>query len=116
MTLLLDLVMLVTMNGTTVAHKSMKAPPTKRGGAAFEHALNNETLHWQEVTGKQKKQALGVPVGCSGRTRVVEVSHWRFFEDHGFRYHFCTEFLHRSQRCLWPRLVATRVTPTMVLG
>ena len=58
MTLLLDLVMLVTMNGTTVAHKSMKAPPTKRGGADAERAMNNETLHWHNVTGKQKKQAL----------------------------------------------------------
>ena len=63
MALLLKLVMLVTMTGTTVAHKFMKAPPTKRRGADADCALNNETLHWHEVTGKQKKQALGVPVG-----------------------------------------------------
>ena len=110
MALLLKLVMLVKMTGTTVVHKSMKAPPTKRGGANAEHALNNETLHWNEVTGKQKKQALGVPVGCSGRTRAVGVSRQRFFEAHGVRYYFCTEFLRRILRCLWPRLVSgTRV-------
>ena len=49
MTLLLKLVMLVTMTDTTVAHKSMKAPPTKRGSADAELAMNNETLHWHEV-------------------------------------------------------------------
>ena len=103
MALLLKLVMLVTLTGTAVAHKSMKAPPTKRGGADAEHAMNNETPHWHEVTGKQKKQVLGIPVGCSGRTRVVGVSRWRFFEAHFFRYYFCTEFLHRSLQCLWLR-------------
>ena len=56
MALLLKLVMLVTLTGTTVAHKSMKALPTKRGGADAEDAMNNETLHWHEVTGKHKKQ------------------------------------------------------------
>ena len=105
MALLLKLVMLVTMTGTTVAHKSMKAPPTKRGGADAERAMNNEMLHWHEVTGKKKKQALGVLVGCSGRTRAVGVSCWRFFEAHGFRYYFLSEFLHRSLRCLWSGLV-----------
>ena len=46
MALLLKLVILVMMTGTTVAHKSMKvAPFTKRGGADAEHAMNNETLH-----------------------------------------------------------------------
>ena len=110
MALLLKLVMLVTLTGTTMAHKSMKAIPIKRGGADAELAMDNETLHWHKVTGKQKKQALGVPVGCSGRTRVVVVSCWRFFEVHGLPYYFRTEFLRRSLRCLWPGLFGgTRV-------
>ena len=74
MALMLKLVMLVTLTDTTVAYKHMKSPPTKREGADAERAMNNETLHWHEVTGKQKEQALGVPVGCNGRTRVVGVS------------------------------------------
>ena len=57
--LLLKLVMLVTLTGTTMAHKSIKALPTKRGGADAELARDNETLHWHEVTGKQKEQVLG---------------------------------------------------------
>ena len=56
MALLLKLAMLVTLTGTTMVHKSMKAPPTKRGGADAERAMNKETVHWHEVTGKQKKQ------------------------------------------------------------
>ena len=56
MALLLKLVMFVTLTGTTVAHKSMQAPPTKRGGADAERAMNNETLHWHNVTGKQKSR------------------------------------------------------------
>ena len=106
MALLLKLVMLVMLTGTTMAHKSMKAPPTKRGGADAERAMNNEMLHWHKVTGsKQKKQALVVPAGCSERTRVVGVSHWGLFEAHGFRYHFGIEFLRRSLQCLWSGLV-----------
>ena len=58
MTLLLKLMMMmVTLTGTTMAHKSMKAP-TKRGGADIELAMDNETLHWHELTGKQKEQVL----------------------------------------------------------
>ena len=104
MALLLKLVMLVMMTGTTVVHKSMKAPPNKRGGADAECAMDKETLHCHEVTGKQKKQVLGDPVGCSGRTRAVGVSRWRFFEAHGFGYHFGTDFLRISQQCLWSGL------------
>ena len=55
---MLKLVMLVMLTGKTVAHKSMKALPTKRGGADAERAMNNETIHWHEVTGKQKEQVL----------------------------------------------------------
>jgi hypothetical protein len=58
-TLLLKLVMLVTLTGTTMAQKSIKALPTKRGGAVAELAMDNETLHWHKVTGKQKEQVLG---------------------------------------------------------
>jgi len=58
MALMLKLVMLVTLTGTTVAHKSMKALPTKRGGADAERAMNNETLHWHKVASKQKEQVL----------------------------------------------------------
>jgi hypothetical protein len=111
MALLLKLVMLVKLTDTTVAHKSMKAPPTKRGGADAERAMNNETLHWHEVTGKQKKQALGAPVGCSGRTRVVGVSLKRFFEAHGLPYHFGIEFLRKILQVLCPGFVGdTKVT------
>jgi len=59
MTLLLKLMMLVTLNGTTRAHKSMKAFFTKRGDADAELTMDNETLHWHKVTGKQKEQVLG---------------------------------------------------------
>ena len=59
MALMLKLVMLVTLTGTIVAHKSMKALPIKRGGADAELSMDNETLHWHEVTGKQKEQVLG---------------------------------------------------------
>ena len=45
MTLLLKLVMLVMLTGKTMAHKSMKVLPTKRGGADAELAMDNETLH-----------------------------------------------------------------------
>ena len=111
MVLLLKLVILVTLTGTTVAHKTMKVPPTKRRGADDERAMNNETLHWHEVTGKQKKQALGAPVGCSGRTRVVGVSLQRFFEAHGLPYHFGIELLCKSLQVLCSRLVGdTKVT------
>ena len=55
MTLLLKLVMLATLTGTTMAHNSMKAPSTKRGGADAELAMDNETLHWHKVTGKHKE-------------------------------------------------------------
>jgi hypothetical protein len=58
MVLMLKLVMLVTLTNMTVAHKSMKALPTKREGADAERAMNNETLHWHKVTGKQKEQVL----------------------------------------------------------
>ena len=52
-------VMLVTLTGTIVAHKSMKELPTKRGVADAELAVDNETLHWHKMTGKQKEQVLG---------------------------------------------------------
>ena len=54
MALMLKLVMLVTLTNTTVAHKSIKAFLTKRDGAGAERTMNNEMLHWHEVTGKQK--------------------------------------------------------------
>ena len=41
MALMLKLVMLVTLTGTTVAHKSMKALPTKSEGADAERTMNN---------------------------------------------------------------------------
>jgi hypothetical protein len=41
MALMLKLVMLVTLTETPVAHKSMKALPTKREGADAESAMNN---------------------------------------------------------------------------
>ena len=47
---ILKLVMLVKLNSTTMTHKSMKALLTKRGGADSELAMDNETLHWHEVT------------------------------------------------------------------
>ncbi len=46
MALMLKLMMLVTLTRTTVAHKSMKALPTKRVGADAESPMNNEMLHW----------------------------------------------------------------------
>ena len=49
---------LVMLTGTIVVHKSMKALPIKTGGADTELAVNNETLHCQEVTVKQKEQVL----------------------------------------------------------
>jgi hypothetical protein len=49
---------LVMLTGTIVVHKSMKALPIKTGGADTELAVNNETLHCHEVTGKQKEQVL----------------------------------------------------------
>ncbi len=52
MALMLKLMMFVTLTGTTVAHKSMKALPTKIEGADAERTMNNETLHWHKVTGK----------------------------------------------------------------
>ena len=49
---------LVMLTGTIAVHKSMKALPIKTGGADTELAVNNETLHCHEVTGKQKEQVL----------------------------------------------------------
>ena len=51
--------MLVTLTGITMAHKSMKAHPTKRGGADAKLAMDNEMLHWHKVTSKQMEQVLG---------------------------------------------------------
>ena len=58
MTMLIKLVMLVLLTGTTMVHKSIKAPPTKRVDADPELAMDNETIHCHKVTGKQTKQVL----------------------------------------------------------
>ncbi len=55
--LLLKLIMLVTLTGTTMADVK-KALPTKKGGVGDELAMENETLHWHEVTSKQKEHVL----------------------------------------------------------
>ena len=68
-TLILKLMMLVTLTDTTKAGAT-KALPTKKGvgvtkalstkkwGVDAKIAMENETLHWHEVTSKQKEHVL----------------------------------------------------------
>ena len=55
--LLLKLMMLVTLTDTTKTGVT-KALPTKKGGVDARIAIENETLHWYEVTSKQKEHVL----------------------------------------------------------
>jgi hypothetical protein len=55
--LLLNLMMLVALTDTTKAGVT-KALPTKKGGVNAKIAIENETLHWHEVTSKQNEHVL----------------------------------------------------------